>query len=97
MVLTAEPMCSVRVIVRFFAAPTTAALVDIERTNALELAALETIADDLRVYLLSTPGLAADCRAAVERLQNDERVRFVELDVRRAPHDAGSTSREEAR
>ncbi len=93
--LAAAPECSARVIVRFAAVPDATAFADIERANALELVPLDAITADTRVFLLRTAGSAADCRAASARLESDERVRYVDLDLRRAPHDAQPTPKEE--
>jgi hypothetical protein len=93
-VLAAEPACSARVIVRFATVPDGPALAAIERANALELEPLGTITADTGVYLLGAAGVEADCRAAIDRLRSDERVRSVDLDVRRAPHEAQPTTRE---
>jgi hypothetical protein len=96
-VLTAGAMCSTRVIVRFVAAPDGALIQNIERSNALELAPLGAISGDIRAYLLSTAGADADCRAAIERLRSDERVRSVEPDVHRGLPDDPSSKRGETR
>lgn len=91
---TAGPICSARVIVRFATEPSEASLAALERASTLELAPLGAITADTRVYLLRTQGFDADCRAAIERLRKDVRVRSVDLDARRAPHDGQPTSRE---
>ena len=79
--------CSVQVIVRHAAEPDSALLADLERTNALTLEPVSVITRDLRVYTLRTAGTNDDCIAAMYRLRRDDRVRSVDLDVRRGIHD----------
>ena len=79
--------CSVQVIVRHAAEPDSALLAELERTNALTLEPIGVITRDLRVYTLRAPGTNDDCIAAIYRLRRDDRVRSVDLDVRRGIHD----------
>ena len=84
----AEPgECSVQVIVRHAAEPDSALLADLERTNALTLEPVGVITRDLRAYTLRAAGTNDDCIAAMYRLRRDDRVRSVDLDVRRGIHD----------
>jgi hypothetical protein len=79
--------CSVQVIVRHAAEPDSALLAEVERQNALTLEPVGVITRDLRVYTLRAAGTNDDCIAAIERLRRDDRVRSVDLDVRRGLHD----------
>ena len=79
--------CSAQVIVRHVAEPDSALLADLERTNELTLEPLGVITRDLRVYTLRAAGTNDDCIAAIYRLRRDDRVRSVDLDVRREIHD----------
>jgi len=79
--------CSVQVIVSHAAEPDGALLADLERTNALKLEPIGVITRDLRVYTLRAAGTNDDCIAAMYRLRRDDRVRSVDLDVRRGIHD----------
>jgi hypothetical protein len=79
--------CSLQVIVRHAAEPDNALLADLERKNALVLEPVGVITPDLRVYTLRAAGTSDDCTAALDRLRRDERVRSVDLDVRRELHD----------
>ena len=79
--------CSVQVIVRHAAEPDSALLADLERTNALTLEPVGVITRELRVYTLRAAGTHDDCIAAMYRLRRDDRVRSVDLDVRRGIHD----------
>jgi len=45
------------------------------------------ITRDLHVYRLRAAGTNDDCIAAIYRLRHDDRVRSVDLDVRRGIHD----------
>lgn len=96
-VLAAEGKCSARVIVSFAAEPDAAFVQDIERAHALELAPLGAISGDIRAYLLRAAGSEAECRAAIERLRTDERVRSIDPDVRRAVPADPSSNREQTR
>lgn len=78
--------CSVRVIMRFAGAPDSARLADLERTNAIELEPLDTITNDLRVYMLHAAG-SDECAAAIDRLRRDEGVRSIDVDARRELHE----------
>ena len=79
--------CSVQVIVRHAAEPDSALLAELERRNALTLEPIGVITRDLRVYTLRAAGTNDDCIAAIYRLRRDDRVRSVDLDVRRGIHD----------
>ena len=85
--LAQEGKCSVQVIVRHVAEPDSDLLADLGRTNALELEPVGEITRDVRVYTLRAVGTNDDCIAAIYRLRRDERVKSVDLDVRRGLHD----------
>jgi hypothetical protein len=87
---TAE--CSVRVIVRFASEADDALLSELERAHTLELEPLGAITADLRVYTLRAVGSDDECRAAIDRLRRDERVRSVDLDARRELHEEQSNT-----
>lgn len=78
--------CSVQVIVRHAAEPDSALLADLGRANSLTLEPIGVITRDLRVYTLRAAGTNDDCIAAIYRLRRDDRVRSVDLDVRRGIH-----------
>ena len=79
--------CSVQVIVRHATEPDSALLADLARRNALTLEPVGVITRDLRVYTLRAAGTNDDCIDAMYRLRRDERVRSVDLDVRRGLRD----------
>ena len=79
--------CSVQVIVLHVGEPDSALLADLERANDLTLEPAGVITRDLRVYKLRAAGTNDDCIAAMYRLRRDDRVRSVDLDVRRGIHD----------
>ena len=85
--LAASDECAVQVIVRHAAEPDSALLADLGRRNELELEPVGVITRDLRVYTLRAVGSNDDCMAAMYRLRRDERVRSVDLDVRRGLQD----------
>ena len=85
--VAASDECSVQVIVRHAAEPDSALLADLGLRNELELEPVGVITRDLRVYTLRAAGTNDDCIAAMYRLRRDERVRSVDLDVRRGLHD----------
>src|SRR5262245_30594382 len=85
--LAQEAKCSVQVIVRHAAEPDSDLLAELGRTNALELEPVSVITRDVRVYTLRAAGTNDDCIAAIDRLRRDERVKSVDLDVRRGLHD----------
>ena len=79
--------CSVQVFVRHATEPDGALLADLGRRNALTLEPVGVITRDLRVYTLRAAGTNDDCIDAMYRLRRDERVRSVDLDVRRGLHE----------
>jgi hypothetical protein len=79
--------CSVQVIVRHAAEPDGALLAELEREGIRPLEPIGVITRDLRVYTLRAAGTNDDCIAAIYRLRRDDRVRSVDLDVRRGIHD----------
>ena len=83
---------SVRVIVRFASEADDALLSELERAHALELEPVGAITADLRVYTLRAVGSDDECRAAIDRLRRDERVRSLDLDARREHHEAQSNN-----
>jgi hypothetical protein len=71
------------VIVALNAAPDGALLADLSRVSGARLELVRSMASNLYLLTLEAPGADAGCRAAMERLRGDPRVRSADVDARR--------------
>ena len=78
--------CELRVIASLPSAPDAALLADLGRSSGSRLELASAIGANLYALTLTTAGPAEQCRAAMERLRRDARVRSVEVDARREIH-----------
>jgi CheY-like chemotaxis protein len=79
-----EP-CHARIIVGFVAAADPPMIAALAQAHGVGLAVVSLLRPDLYVLDLSMPTVDPSCRAALERLRSDPRVRSADLDVRRFP------------
>jgi hypothetical protein len=75
--------CSLRVIVALDEAPDAALLADLSRVSGARLELIRTMTSNLHLLALEAQGDDSECRAAMERLRSDPRVRSVDVDQRR--------------
>ena len=80
---TTTPDCSLRVIVALDAAPDAALLADLSRVSGARLELIRTMTSNLHLLALEAQGGDSECKAAMERLRGDPRVRSVDVDARR--------------
>ena len=78
--------CSLQVIVALDTAPDDKLLADLSRVSGARLALIRTMTSNLHLLALEANGADAECRAAMERLRADPRVRSVDVDERRKIH-----------
>ena len=79
----ATSMCTLRVIVALDAAPDAALLADLSRFSGARLELIRTMTSNLHLLALEAQGGDSECKAAMERLRGDPRVRSVDVDARR--------------
>ena len=79
----APSTCSLQVIVALDAAPDDKLLADLSRASGARLALVRTMTSNLHLLTLEAQGADSECRAAMERLRGDPRVRSVDVDARR--------------
>ena len=79
----ATPTCSLRVIVALDATPDAALLADLSRVSGARLELIRTMTSNLHLLALEAQGDDSECKAAMERLRGDPRVRSVDVDSRR--------------
>ena len=75
--------CTLRVIVALDAAPDAALLADLSRVSGARLELVRTMTSNLHLVSLEAQGDDSECKAAMERLRGDPRVRSVDVDARR--------------
>jgi hypothetical protein len=75
--------CSLQVIVALDAAPDDKLLADLSRVSGARLELIRTMTSNLHLLALEAQGADSECRAAMERLRGDPRVRSVDVDARR--------------
>ena len=80
---TANSMCTLNVIVALDAAPDAALLADLSRVSGAHLELIRTMTSNLHLLALEARGDDSECKAAMERLRGDARVRSVDVDSRR--------------
>lgn len=79
----APATCSLRVIVALDTAPDAALLADLSRVSGAHLELIRTMTSNLHLLALEAQGDDSECKAAMERLRGDPRVRSVDVDARR--------------
>jgi hypothetical protein len=79
----APSTCTLRVIVALNAAPDAALLADLSRVSGAHLELIRTMTSNLHLLALEAQGDDSECKAAMERLRGDPRVRSVDVDERR--------------
>ena len=79
----APSTCSLQVIAALDAAPDDTLLADLSRVSGARLALVRTMTSNLHLLTLEAQGADSECRAAMERLRRDPRVRSVDVDARR--------------
>jgi len=79
----APSTCSLQVIAALDAAPDDKLLADLSRVSGARLALVRTMTSNLHLLTLEAQGADSECRAAMERLRGDARVRSVDVDARR--------------
>jgi len=72
-----------RVIVALTDAPDDKLLADLSRVSGARLELIREMASNLYLLTLETQGADSECRAAMERLRGDPRVKSVDVDERR--------------
>lgn len=75
--------CSVQVIVALQPVPDDALVADLTRVSGARLELVRTMTSNLHLFTLTAAAPEPECRAAIERLRRDPRVRAVDLDTRR--------------
>ena len=83
---TATSTCNLQVIVALDAAPDAALLADLSRVSGAHLALIRNMTSNLHLLALEAQGDDSECKAAMERLRGDVRVRSVDVDERRKIH-----------
>lgn len=81
--VAATAMCNLQVIVALDAAPDAALLADLSRVSGARLELIRAMTSNLYLLALEAQGDDSECRAAMERLRGDPRVRSVDVDARR--------------
>jgi hypothetical protein len=79
----APSMCTLHVIVALDAAPDAALLADLSRVSGAHLELIRTMTSNLHLLALEAQGDDSECKAAMQRLRGDPRVRSVDVDERR--------------
>lgn len=79
----APSTCMLNVIVALDAVPDAALLADLSRVSGAHLVLIRTMTSNLHLLALEAPGDDSECKAAMERLRGDPRVRSVDVDSRR--------------
>ena len=79
--------CSLQLIVALDAAPDDKLLADLSRVSGARLELIRTMTSNLYLLALEAQGADSECRAAMERLRGDPRVRSVDVDERRKIHE----------
>jgi hypothetical protein len=82
----APSTCTIQVIVALDAAPDAALLADLSRVSGARLELIRTMTSNLHLLSLDAEGDDSKCKAAMERLRGDPRVRSVDVDERRQIH-----------
>jgi hypothetical protein len=72
-----------RVIVGLDVVPDAALLADLSRTSGARLELIRPMTANLNLIALEAQGDDSECKAALERLRGDPRVRSVDVDARR--------------
>jgi hypothetical protein len=81
-VANAQPECEVGIVVGLTASSADA-VSDTGRATGARIERGAAISSDAAAFTVRAPGAETACLAVIERLRNDARVRFVELDERR--------------
>ena len=81
------PDCSLQVIAALDAAPDDKLLADLSRVSGARVALVRTMTSNLHLLTLEAQGADSECRAAMERLRADPRVRSVDVDARKKIHE----------
>jgi hypothetical protein len=79
----APSTCSLQVIAALDVAPDDKLLADLSRASGARLTLVRTMTSNLHLLTLEAQGADSECRAAMERLRGDPRVRSVDVDARR--------------
>jgi hypothetical protein len=79
----APSTCSLNVIVALNDAPDDKLLADLSRVSGARLELIRTMPSNLHLLSLEAQGADSECRAAMERLRGDPRVRSADVDARR--------------
>jgi hypothetical protein len=74
------------VIVALTDSPDDKLLADLSRVSGARLELIRTMTSNLHLLSLEAQGADSECRAAMERLRGDPRVRSVDIDERRKIH-----------
>jgi len=75
--------CTLQLIVALDTAPDAALLADLSRVSGAHLELVRTMTSNLHLLALEAQGGESECKAAMERLRGDPRVRSVDVDERR--------------
>jgi hypothetical protein len=75
--------CRLQLIVALDATPDDKLLADLSRVSGARLELIRTMTLNLYLLALEAQGADSECRAAMERLRGDPRVRSVDVDARR--------------
>jgi hypothetical protein len=78
----AQPECEVGIVVGLEAS-TADAITDAAHATGARIERGAAISTEAAAFTVRAPGAETACLAVIERLRNDARVRFVEVDVRR--------------
>ena len=79
----ATTTCNLQVIVALDVAPDAALLADLSRVSGARLELIRAMTSNLYLLGLEAQGDDSQCKAAVERLRGDPRVRSADVDTRR--------------
>jgi hypothetical protein len=82
-VQAAPATCMLHVIVGLDAAPDAALLTDLSRVSGARLELIRPMTSNLNLLSLEARGDDSECKAAMERLRGDPRVRSIDVDARR--------------
>jgi hypothetical protein len=82
-VAAATSTCNLNVIVTLDMAPDAALIADLSRVSGARLELIRTMTSNLYLLALEAQGDDSECKAAMERLRGDPRVRSIDVDARR--------------
>ncbi len=79
----ATSMCNLNVIVALDTAPDAVSLADLSRVSGARVELIRAMTSNLYLLALEAQGDDSECKAALERLRGDPRVRSADVDARR--------------